>query len=432
MIAAHNEIATQRTAENNVSPLTSFYRTLITTIDDVPYPVNKFLGTNYMLGNETCFHNNNWLNQAIEELFNPIIGRAITNRPSLARIRVQPLAFPDAQLVNPYVLSFNYSDTNVLAMIALIENISDFFKSSKLATKTLLQIGGEAAGITILSHSVEPPTLPTWHNLPASLTQPQTFRSDIQFAHDTHFMEQKIIGDADLHHPTAAQCNPLLALVVASNCTPDNETFPADTFQQQYTYPPVMYFQPYDRATSTLNYTITLGIKIESGELDGVTIPTPNVFDSLIDTNSRYLQGSIPVRQCYNCYFTENFPLVLSRRIPHDQMHDPKGLAIVDMTRNILPRFGNRHVVIPGPILPGFDVIQPVHRPHDAFTYTASSGINNYPVDTKRFYLWSSYRYVPDPTVLAPRVHFFFTLRGMYGTCVTLARSENPARLLPH
>lgn len=118
-----------------------------------------------------------------------------------------------------------------------------------------------------------------------------------------------------------------------------------------------MFFQPYDRAPSTINYTIALGLKIESGELDGVTVPTPNVINSLIDTNSHFLQGSKSARQCYNCYYTQADPLILTRRIQHDQLHDPKGLAFTDMTRNIILRFGHQHVVPLGPTIPGFNEV---------------------------------------------------------------------------
>lgn len=52
---------------------------------------------------------------------------------------------------------------NLAPLSAMMNNISKFLENAKLGSKTLLQISGDASGITCLSHSLEPPTLPTWH-----------------------------------------------------------------------------------------------------------------------------------------------------------------------------------------------------------------------------------------------------------------------------
>lgn len=233
--------------------------------------------------------------------------------------------------------------------------------------------------------------------------------------------------------PTAAQCVTILALVQATPCTLQNNPIATATFDPRFNvYPPAMYFQPYDRSRSTLNYTVTLGIKIETGELDGVSIPVPNVRDSLYDNNSRYRSGAIPVSQIYDCTFSRAHPLILSERILHYEADDPRGLAIVDSTRVILPRFGNAHVECPGAQLLGFDELGPIPRPRDAFTYAATSGDNDYPVQPRKFYVWSSYRYSTSINPRHRNVHMFYTFRPMYGLDIPLSATENPARILPH
>lgn len=431
ILAAHNCIATTRV--HNPTPeaiLAQFYRTIITTVNGVNYTVSNFIGGNYTFNQANYIHAN-WLNQAIEEIFNPIVGRALTNRPTLKKLNITSTFFNQANQINPYVLGLAYNEVNLQTLLNLIDNLSDFTYKQNKGTKTLLQLSGEAAGITIMSHSIEPPTLPTWHRFGTSEVIPDS-RTDTQYAQDIRFMEDKVLGAGALNVPTEEQCNSALTLVRNLDCTAQNEPFPAETFDaSRNVYPPVLYFQPYDRSASTLNYTVTLGIKIELAEFDAVVVPVPNSWDSLIDNNSRYRQGSIPVTQLYSAIPDPATPIIISRRFLHDNDHDPIGLAIVDMTRNILPRFGNAHVVAPANMLPGFNDINPVHRPNDAFTYTASSGDYEYPTADRRFYLWSSYRYVPNPTAAIPSVHFYFSLRGMFGTAVLLQRSENPARLLP-
>lgn len=258
-------------------------------------------------------------------------------------------------------------------------------------------------------------------------------RTDTQYAQDVYFMRPKTLANENLPVPTAAQCLPVLALAQATECTVDNNPIPTALFDPHFNvYPLALYFQPYDRSSSTLNYTVTLGIKIETGELDGVSLPTPNIRDSLFDNNSRFRSGSIPVSQIYDCYFTAANPLILSDRILHYEANDPRGLAIVDSTRVILPRFGNAHVERLGAMLPGFDEIGPIPRPRDAFTYAATSGDTEYPVQPRKFYVWSSYRYSPGSNPRHRNIQMFYTFRAMYGLDIPLSETENPARILPH
>lgn len=270
------------------------------------------LGGWYRLENTNHIHTN-WINMAVEELFNPVVGRALTNRPSLAKIRVQPANLGLAAACNPYSTLFNMSGDNLPALSAMMDILSRFNENAKLGSKTLQQLSGDASGITCLSHSLEPPTLPTRHKLPVASSHDNLHqRTDEQYARDVSFMRPKTLANEALPVPTAAQCVPTHALVQATPCTPENNPIATATFDPHFNvYPPAMYFQPYDRSSSTLNYTVTLGIKIETGELDGVSIP---VRDSLYDNNSRYRSGAIPVSQIYDCTFTPAHPLFTTKQ----------------------------------------------------------------------------------------------------------------------
>lgn len=86
---------------------------------------------------------------------------------------------------------------NLAPLSAMMDKISKFIESAKLCSKALLHIRGDASGISCLSHSLEPPTLPTWYKMPTA----------------TH---------------------PRPALVQNVECTAANNPFPADEFDAHF------------------------------------------------------------------------------------------------------------------------------------------------------------------------------------------------------
>lgn len=203
---------------------------------------------------------------AVEELFHPVVGRALTNRPSLPKIRVAAANLGPVLNCNPYWAMFNMTGDNLATLFAMMDNISKFIESAKQGSKALLHISGDASGISCLSHLLELRTLPAWHKMPTAT-------------------------------------NPRPALLQNFECTAATNPFQVTNLMHTLTStPPALYFQPYDRSSSTLNHTVTLGITIESGQLDGVSLPTPCVKDPLYDNNSRFRSGAIPVSQIHTCW----------------------------------------------------------------------------------------------------------------------------------
>lgn len=128
MLAAHNEIAIAR--GNNPNPdeiIRNFYNTHIITVAGVDYTVANLLGGCYRFNNSKYMHDN-WLNQAIQEIFNPIVGRSLTNRPTLKRLNITPTHFAQANQINPYSMVFAYNEVNLQTLLNLVGNLSDFTK----------------------------------------------------------------------------------------------------------------------------------------------------------------------------------------------------------------------------------------------------------------------------------------------------------------
>lgn len=150
IIIAQNIIASFR---NNLAPdevLLVFYATNVCEVGEVNYTVSEFFGGWYRLENANRIHSN-WINKAVEELFDPVVGRTLTNRPSLAKIRVAAANLGPVLNCNPYSAIFNMTGDSLAPISAMMDNIYKFIESSKLGSKALLHICGDASGISCLS-----------------------------------------------------------------------------------------------------------------------------------------------------------------------------------------------------------------------------------------------------------------------------------------
>lgn len=146
---------------------TCILRYNVCQVGEVNYTVSEFLGGWYRHENANRIHSN-WINMAVEELFNPVVGRALTKRPLLAKIRVTAANSGPVLNCNSYSAMLNITGDSLAPLSAMMDYISKFIESAKLGSKALLHTSGDASGTSCLSHSLEPPTLPTWHNMPTA------------------------------------------------------------------------------------------------------------------------------------------------------------------------------------------------------------------------------------------------------------------------
>ncbi|CAG9840808.1 unnamed protein product [Diabrotica balteata] len=105
--------------------------------------------------------------------------------------------------------------------------------------------------------------------------------------------------------------------------------------------PDVLCFQPYAKNPSALNHSLTLGLLIESSDIDGVTIPIPNIRISLTENNSMFLQGSIPILHVLK-YIPSTQDANIFRLCTitvHSDESQPCGFALRDCSTVMVPRF---------------------------------------------------------------------------------------------
>lgn len=430
----HNFLATVSSQADPTELLLRFYDTTLLQINGVDYKVSHLLGGPYSVDNDANQHAN-WLSDEFEAVFNPIVGRSLTTRPSLARLTLHRTNYASAADVNPYQYLIGCHTSNLVKIMMCLDNINEFLTSKEPSLPTMSQVLEKAAGITLMSHSIEPVTLPTWHHLPQPKVKDDiTPISDTAFATHINFLVSDRKGKNNLKYPDPATIEPALYLVEDKKYDPSKNPIPSISFNKyEHVYPDVLWFQPYDKSTTSLNYTLILGLKIEVETLDGVTIPIPNCRDPLIDTNSQFIQGSIPVRYIrgYMPTVAIDNRLTCFKRAQHRLEENALGFARIDMSKVTIPQLCNVDVdAAPATLAPLVRVTGAYSFPKTC-TYVAWSEQNAPPLPYDSVYLWSSFRHVENAHLRThSRIHMYFTFRSMFGLDVTLHKSANPAKLL--
>lgn len=435
MIAAHQQIATIRSNIDPSDALLRYYQTTICTYGQNTYRIGNLFGTHYNNGATDVIHTN-WINSILESIFNPVVGRALTQRPTFSRIPILPYTQANVNDFNPYIYGLSAIDDNLDKMSDFTRSLASFITiedPKTIALGTLLQ---NIQGITILNHSIEPVTLPTWTNktvTSTTTTAPTTTASATQFAQVHHFLvTPETFTGTNLYPNDDTTINTHLYLV-------RNQAYASNTTRLKYiefdgkihVSPYVLYFQPYDVSPSSLGFTVALGIKIEHAEIDGFTVPTENPLSSLEENNSQYMQSAIRLDRIRSVLFTDGNIRLRHRRIL-DNIHQAIGVAFRDMSRVILPIFGNSAVRNITARPSGFHAEDNYDNDQTAFTYSAFTQNVDPKFPAGYVYAWSSYRVVTAlraPTDIDK--FMLLSFRPHYGTNVTLSRSKNPSVLIP-
>ncbi|KAG5871096.1 hypothetical protein JTB14_035793 [Gonioctena quinquepunctata] len=435
MLLAHHLLASVRTNSDPETILRTFYATTILDIDRQTYTPANFIGGYYDIAQRPTSHSN-WLSTRFEKVFNPTIGKALLQRPTLAKIRQAPFEYLTAEQIDPYEFLLCYSEDNIEKILELLTDVSSFLKEEAHATKKLGQVLENASGIVILYHSVWSTTMPTWHHLPPpTVSSPQETNeiTDSAYSKQIKFLSPAPTFKGTLDPPTD-DIDSVFYLVSKDAYDPTYPPFAYENFdKQRHVYPDVLWFQPYSKSPSALNYALTLGLIKEFGDLDGVTIPLPNIRMSLTENNSMYMQGTIPL-PCIKKYTPSSDDtnrLSLCTRAIHDDESQPTGFGLRDCSTVTVPKFGIEHVRSNMSQLYSVKVKPNCNDNEVDFTFTSSQFPNAPPVPKGSIHLWSSYRFVRRSNSTRKQTYLYFTLRQFYGENVTLSRTRNPVLLLP-
>lgn len=311
--------------------LRRFYATPIIQIDDQIYNASHFLGGYFDINQRPTAHSN-WLNSRFEKVFNPVIGRALIQRPTLAKTRLTVPEHADYN-INPYDFLLCFSDDNIELLTDILSDVSSFIVEENPSAKKLGQALDNSTGITILYHSIWSVSLPTAHLLPPPTIENQhetILLNDAAYANHVKFLVPGPSFKSSLV-PPPPNIDSAFYLVGKDPYDKDDPVFKYEIFDKSlHLYPDVLWFQPYVKNPSAINYALTLGLLIENGDIDGVSIPLPNIRMSLTENNSLYIQGSLPLNAIsrYIPQVVDNHRL----RIPQRTIHSSEDQHTLNLT----------------------------------------------------------------------------------------------------
>jgi hypothetical protein len=432
---AHHLLASTRTNMDPDQVIDSLMGCPLITHGANVFTVSNYLGTWYESG-----HHPNFVNQDYMSFFNPLVGRFLTQRPTFARLPFSQETLAENGQGNIYTTFLLASDENISLANTLYTAMSTFVLSDEPNAPQLGSVLSTLSGSLLLSHSIEPKTLPTWTKAKYVSNDDPSPVSDQTFATDHRLYTTEPVYTKTTTFPSDPKSiTGLYYLITKKKHIPTDTPTEYLTFKgTQSVTPYVLYFQPYDVSPSSLGLTIAAGLKIELAEIAAFSVPTEHPESSLQDNNSQYLQSAIranliaPVNALPSA--ADNAALTLVRS-GLDSTIQGITASFISACKSVLPFFDNEGNNLGDDTdLSKYGLTPESHHTSPFAGFNVKAGTNgNLLQQNKSIHLWSSYRVVHtkrNPT--ANDISFIASFRPIYGTNVTLSRSKNPSLIIPH
>jgi hypothetical protein len=411
-------------------------------LDVLNYGTRSFTVSNYLGTWYNGSHHSNFVNEDFLSFFNPLVGRALTQRPTFARLPLNTETLADDFSGNIYSTLLLASDQNIPMASRLYTAMSAFVQSDESSSPQLGSILATLSGTLILSCSIEPPTLPTWTGATYQSDTAPSSEDDKTFASNHKlFQDEPTSMTGSLKWTTKVDeiYTKIYGLIKHKHKTAETPYKHLLFDGKVQVIPSVLYFQPYDVSPSSLGLTIAAGLKIELAEIDGFTVPTEHPESSLDDNNSQYLQSAIRASLIHpiNSHSApaENATSVIRRR-DLDRTAQGTMLAIISSVKSVFPQLDNENISsLENGDNADTGVTPEEHHYTSRAGWNVKAGTNGNIANMKNpfFWAWSSYRVLHQRKNPEPKdISFIVSLRPLYGTNVTLSRSKHPSLLIPH
>lgn len=146
-----------------------------------------------------------------------------------------------------------------------MQSINRFYSETDPSLPTLGSFFNKVSGMVLLTHSLEGPTLPTWHSLPVedvSQAKPKMF-NDTQFAKLIHFCDTRLLYHETFKVPLEDSITKPLYQVEKKKFSPPNSPIHYNVFTKStHEHQDVLWFQPYSRGTGMIDHSLVLRLKI--------------------------------------------------------------------------------------------------------------------------------------------------------------------------
>lgn len=444
-ITGHNLVSTLSARSQPTEVRNNFHGSTLVTYEGTALNIGNFLGTNIARVTSGTTYNDkfiNWLNQTVLEIFNPVVMRSLQNRAFFAPINFLPPTFT-ANDINPYSYLLVADIENIESTTSFIQTMSSMFTSHLPGCSTLADVISSLSGNAIVTHSVSIIPLPTWTNKTTTTkdsTAAETQRTKTDFANEIKYLAAKIIPTTRTGNlftfPTSTDGTAVDNLVTSFydianvNYNIATDTTPILTFNlEDHVSPRVRLFDPYETSISKLLFTVISGLKIESFEIDSVSVPLPNSDLALSTENSFFLQSALPLSAVHDA----NDPIcgIIARKIT-SSINQPVSFGLYDLTlNNLRPMARNSPGAVPANRAPFTKTDVPTNDLIDVFSHFGFNIGTSPPIGIKKFHLWSSYRYIHSRNGdLNDRIFMLSTLRSIYGTNPTFVETKYPPTLI--
>lgn len=198
-LSIHDILVSNRTNSEPGIILAKIYNTVLTRIGTASYTISNLFGGPYSFENDTYQHRN-WFCSALEAFINPVVSRALVQKPTFAKIKTVPLTANTPAEVNGYHYLLGNPLENDRSIIYFLTDLKLFYKDTSPSLSPLGISFSKSSGLNIMTHSIETICLPTYHKFDVikiddtEKTPPAiNILSDTDYASKAKFMEEKTV-----------------------------------------------------------------------------------------------------------------------------------------------------------------------------------------------------------------------------------------------
>lgn len=425
----HNLLADVSNYTNARELIDEIYQIVFCNIEQVPLTISNLFGGPFNQEQRVQSHDN-WIRSSLEETLMPLFGYCLSERPTLIEIPIRPATFPQMNEINPYIYTLLGGVNNLSNIEQFVQSINRFYSEKDPSLPTLGSFYNKVSGMVPLTHSLEGPTLPTWHSFRTTnlICNRPKLLTDQLFVKLTLFCDGRESYSDTLQVPDTSLITKPLYQVEKKKFSPSKSPIHYQSFSKStHVHQDVLWFQPYTRGTGMINHSLTLGLKIESAEIDGVSLPIPNPSLTLVNQNYEFFQGTLPLSTIQATFpFAGAAAFRFRDRTEHDD-YEPISFNRRDIAKAVRPVFATS--LVDDTFNGNFPFF--TENGHSslssAVTYCQWNRSVPCPEDYS-IYLWSSYRThdLADETI-----YLYYTLRAFYGTNTVLSQTRHPTMLLP-
>lgn len=161
-LSINDILASNRTNYEPDIIMAKIYNTVLTRIGTTSYTISNLFEGPYSFENNTYQHRN-WFCSALESFINPVVTRALVQRPTFAKIKTVPQTADTPAEVDGYHYLLGNPFENDSSIIYFLTDLKRFYRDTSPSLSLLGISFSKSSGLNIMTHSIETICLPTFH-----------------------------------------------------------------------------------------------------------------------------------------------------------------------------------------------------------------------------------------------------------------------------